>query len=274
MKKKNIKDEVVEKNEEVSFWERCKTDKKYKAKIELIGYGVLVLFLVIYLNIGSMNSGIGNVSSIMNDNMLDKNTNEKDSFLNGEVDLIKKLDDNYQYDVLVNLKHVIDNTEIESELSYSGKRYDEEVIIDRVINEEKNTYYKIGTLYYSFVDDKYSVIDEEIVYNMLDKRYIELEGLLELLDVASLDHVTDYSSGKKEYVYHLKVRDIDKTYVGDENIEFSLVSDNDILSIKVDYSDLFKVIKKDILECEVEYTYQNIGKIEEFHVMSDNNAVE
>ena len=51
-----------ENEEKGTFFERYKTDKKFSAKVQLSGYGVFLLVLIVFLNVGAMNSGstVGN----------------------------------------------------------------------------------------------------------------------------------------------------------------------------------------------------------------------
>ena len=48
MKKNNGSNNKVNEKSELSFVEKYKTDKKYKAKVELIGYGIFIIGLIIY----------------------------------------------------------------------------------------------------------------------------------------------------------------------------------------------------------------------------------
>lgn len=273
MKKKNVNEVENQEEKNLSFFEKYKTDKKYKAKVELIGYGIFIVVLIVYLNISSMNSNSANFQNITNEEILTGKSDNETTSLEKE-DLLEKIDKNYEYDIRVSLKYLSDNEELDKDIHYFGKRYEDERIIDKELEDGKNTYYKIGSMYYILSDSEYQLIDKSKIYDLVDNTYIELDEVKKYLDISSLDHVTDYSSGKEEYVYHLKVRDVVKTYTGDEKIEFSLVSENDILTMKVDYSNLMKVIDKDILECKIEYVYQNVDKVEEFHIMNETNNKE
>ena len=233
MKKKNI-DKTINKEENMSFFEKMKTDKKYNAKVQLIGYGVLVVALIIYVNITSLGS-VSSGNSIMNDN-------DNSDYLIGADDeyslsLLEKLEDNYNYDVVVNIKTEIqdDQLEEESKIHYVGKSYGNQLEITKEDSVGSNLYYKVDNKYYSKNDEGMEFIEEDIVYDVVDSDYIELNGIMDLLDKASLDHVTDYSSGKKEYVYHLKVRDIIVSYKLEDEVEFKIEEENGILKINVDF---------------------------------------
>lgn len=271
MKKKNI-DKTINKEENMSFFEKMKTDKKYNAKVQLIGYGVLVVALIIYVNITSLGS-VSSGNSIMNDN-------DNSDYLIGADDedslsLLEKLEDNYNYDVVVNIKTEIqdDQLEEESKIHYVGKSYGNQLEITKEDSVGSNLYYKVDNKYYSKNDEGMEFIEEDIVYDVVDSDYIELNSIMDLLDKASLDHVTDYSSGKKEYVYHLKVRDIIVSYKLEDVVEFKIEEENGILKINVDYSILLRVINSNILECKLEAIVTDIGKVEKFLVLDNEDSI-
>ena len=82
-----------------------------------------------------------------------------------------------------------------------------------------------------------------------------------------MDHVTNYSSGKKESVYHLRVSDIIKSSMDSLVVEFTVLEENDILTITVDYLNLMKQTSKDVVRSSATYTYKNIGSVLAFSVM-------
>lgn len=271
--KKNKKEMVEDKKEEnLSFFEKIKTDKKYKAKVEFIGYGIFIVVLIIYLNISAMNHPISS-NTILSDNYEDsqKNTELETS------DLLKKITNNYEYDIQVQLNALREEGEQQKEvmnmIHYSGKSFSNNVVIHREVDGNISEYYKVDDFYYRKEGDDILFVEENTIYDLIDKEYIELEGVKRYIDKASLDHVTDYSSGSKEYVYHLKVKDVVLSYSDDDMVEIDVVMKDDVLTVQIDYSNLIKVLHSEILECKVEYVYRNIGKIEEFQILNkEDNA--
>lgn len=255
-----MKKERKEKKD-LSFLEKFKSDKKYKAKVELVGYGVFILILVLYLNIASAGSSSVNYQDSINDEKTNNTTDEKTA--SSEIDILFNNDINYEYEVNLSFKT---KEEEEKNLIYKGKKYSDEMIIEKNFNEDVVTYYKLGKEYYNTSMELLSVND---IYDNISYEYIELDSVLSNLKLASLDHITDYSSGKKEYVYHLSIRDILNKDTGDLKIEYSVEIDNDIFDIKVDYSNLYKELDSDIISLEVEYIYKNINKIEELNLKNN-----
>ena len=258
----------MNKSNKESFLEKYKTDKKYKAKIQLIGYGAFIILLIVYLNIASLNTtSHGNIVTLKNNtNQLEeKETEEKRS------NLLKQISDNYEYEIKVSLTQEKDD--LKSEVTYNGKRFKNNMEITKKTNNENTNYYKVDSKYYTKEEDKYQLSKEETIYNLIEKEYIELEEIKEYIEKASLDHITEYSNGIKEYVYHLKVKDIVKSYPETEEIEINITEEKDILTIKIDYTNLIKITKEDkIAECKVEYQYKNINKIEEFTIIEEQKS--
>lgn len=275
--KKNINQDNNQRQEDLSFIEKMKTDKKYNAKVQLIGYGVLIVALVIYANVASMGNSISG-NRILSDDNYDYSSDNEDDSSDG---LLEKVDDNYRYDIVVDIKTKNQGEEevqdaVESQIRYVGKSYENQMEITREDLNGSNLYYKVDDRYYSKNDDSMDFIQEDVIYDLIDSEYIELDDILELMDKASLDHVTDYSSGKKEYVYHLKVRDIIVTYKLEDVVEIKVLEENGVLSINVDYSSLIHVVDESIEECKLEATITDIGKVEEFLVLNEeeNSSVE
>ena len=102
----------------------------------------------------------------------------------------------------------------------------------------------------------------------------QLNSLKKYLDKANLDHVTDYSSGKKESVYHLKLKDIIPGYQDEDEIEINILEENNILTIKIDYTKLVEKASEDLKEAKIEYIYTNIGNVEEFKIIEENKENE
>lgn len=254
----------------LSFFEKIRTDKKYSAKVQLIGYGVLIVVLVLYLNIANMGRTVPS-GNLVPDDISDGNTSLENTEHKSN-DLLKEIDKNYQYDQHVVLKRK--NGDVGEELSshYYGKSYGNNLEINKEDATGIKNYYKIEDRYYVKDDTGVVFTDVDIVYDLVDGEYLELSDIKKLMNKASLDHVTDYSSGKKEYVYHLKVKDIILSYQKDDVVEIGATLENDTLTIHIDYSNLLSVIDENVLECSMEVVYTEIGKIEEFQVLGDENA--
>ena len=253
------KKEDNKKNNIKEIYEHYKTDKKYQAKVQLIAGTALIIMLVLYLNISSTTSSYGNITDIKND--IPNQTEEKTT--NNKTDLLKEIEDNYEYDTKIKYKQ----TDEEKELHYYGKSYKENLEINKEENNHKNTYYKVDSRYYQKNNEEYELIKDEIVYDIIEKEEIELASIKEYINKSSLDHVTDYSSGKKEYVYHLKINDVIKSYQNNDKIEIIVVEENNTLKINIDFTKIVNITNKNITECQIEYTYYNINNVIKFDVL-------
>ena len=291
-----LKNENKEENnsENKSFFEKLKTDKKYKAKVELTGYAIFIVVLVIFLNI----SNIGNNYNYSDINVVSDNEKTEVDIDEENSDLLESLDNNYSYDIKVEVKkgssdssqnkdaETVQNQDSDANekqnngdadsleeiktVSYNGKSYDNNIVINKSFDNNNMTYYKVDKEYYTKDGDKFNVVDINSVYDLLDAKYIEIAGVKEYIEKASLDHYTNYSSGKKEYVYNLKVSDVINSFKGDNLVEIDVIIENDTINVKIDYSNLIKINDDSIIECLVTYVYKDIGKVEEFVIIEED----
>lgn len=257
--------------ENQTFKEKYKNDSKYKAKVQLIGYGLFILFLIVYLNIASMgakNTKLSNTTTKNNDNIPTKENNNIETKTDKELgQWLKDIGTNYEYDVVASSKIKNDNgAEQTSQTHYWGKIYQNKMIINKEANGSTTYFLKEDNNYYLNELDNYTLSKKEAVYSEIDEDIIEFDMLNLLLKNANLDHVTNYSSGKKEYEYHLKIRDIIKTYQEDTEISFEIVIEDNVVTVEVDYAPMINIVEqvKKQEEYKVTYLYKNIGKIEEF----------
>ena len=261
---KNKENKVMNGEKEKSFFEKYKSDPRYKAKVQLTTWGIFIAIIVIVLNIASMTKSsrpISNTVTPIHDT-------KKDESKLGE--WLDQIGDNYEYEVDVSIKKDDDSSD---SVKYLGKSYDKRLTIDRVYQGNTLHYQKEIDKYYSYVNENtYEEINEEDIYSLVKAEYVSKEGLQNFLENASLDHVTDYSNGKKEYEYHLKVRDMIKTYMGDDEITFQVVEENEKITIDVDYALLLKQLSFKYTEVKVTYLYQNIGKVEEIQAINENHV--
>lgn len=253
-------------NNKESFFQKVKTDKKYKAKVELLGYVVLIVLIIIYLN-------ISNIGNNYNYNNVTDNTSSKEE-TKKETNLLDDLDDNYNYsiDVYQETKQSNDTNATNIEINYNGKSYKDNLIINKVINGNSTTYYKVEDEYYTKENEEYNLTDEDIIYDILDKKYLEYNNVKKYIKKASLDHITNYSSGKNEYVYNLKVSDIIQSYKESDLVEIDITIENDIITMNIDYTNLLKVTDETITKCTVTYTYKDINKVEEFNIINPTST--
>lgn len=259
-----------------SFFERYKRDKKFCAKVQLIFYGIFLLGLVIYLNATGMNGGSNTANNVIGNTIGSGNLEDKNASLD-DSSLLEKLSNNYNYDIKIDYKKKsMDTTnneelEIEHSVSYSGKSYDNKLEINKVKDNNTYLYYKVDDKYYCMIDNITSNVWDNEVYDVINNKYIEIDKILELINESSLDHVTNFSNGKKEYVYHYKVLS-SKTSSNVANIvEIEIEEDNGILDIDIDYTNLVKELDNTIVELELEAIVSNIDLVEDFEVIVSND---
>ena len=259
-----------------SFFERYKNDKKFSAKVQLTFYGVFLLGLVIYLNVGAMNNGSTAHNNIIGNTVGSGNLEEENASLD-DTGLLENLSNNYVYDIKIGYKKKsMDTTnnkevEIEHSVGYSGKSYNDKLEIKKVRDNNTYLYYKVDNKYYSMIDNITSNVWDNEIYDVINNKYIEIDKILELINDSSLDHVTNFSNGKSEYVYHYKVLSPNSSNNIDNVVEIKIDEDNGILNIDIDYTNLVKELDSTIVELGLEATVSNIGLVEDFEVIVSND---
>lgn len=282
-KGKKVSSEQVNKEEvKQSFLERYKNDKKFSAKVQLMGYGIFLVVLIIYLNFTSMGSGNAIGNNVMGNTVGSGNLNEENTSLD-DTNLLEKLGNNYSYDIKVSFDKLSMNTEtneeieVEHNIRYSGKSYDNKLEIKKEKDGLESLYYRVDNKYYSMIDNITTSVKDTEIYDEIVSKYIELDGIMDLIDNSSLDHVTNFSSGKKEYVYHYKVLSAKSNNQDNGVVEINIIEEDNILKIDIDYTNLFREIDAIIVECSLEATISNIGLVEDFEVIvseDENTSME
>lgn len=253
-----------------SFITKMKSDKKYRAKVELAGYGIIIILIVIYVNLSNLTNNY-DYNKPTNKNLdIKTDTEEK------QTNLLEKLNNNYNYTIEVSVKKAIENAdneetkETETKYNYNGKSYKNNLIINKKINDVETTYYKVQNEYYQKEQDNYNKIEESTIYDLIESKYIELENIKKYIETSNLDHFTNYSSGKKEYVYNLSLSDIVPNYKENDIVPINITTENEVVTINIDYTKLLKISDKTINECIINYTYSDIDKVEEFSIIEES----
>ena len=245
------KDEKVVEEKE-NFFKKMKEDKKYNAKVQLIGYGVFILIIVVFLNVGSMVGG--NSTGVLENDIIE------------EVNIIDEIDNNYEYNINISLSK---GEELVNNYRYYGKRYNGNKEINKEVGEVVSSYYKVNDYYYVMNGEELSFVEKNIIYDLVDSKYVELDDVMVMIDKASLDHVVDDSLGNNESVYNLYVKDMVISVKNDDIISFNVKEVDDKLLIDVDYTNLIKLFDESVTSFKVSYEYFNVGDVEEFSVIKD-----
>ena len=238
------------KDEKLSFREKMK-DKRYSAKVQLIGYGIFIILVLIYASISTRkyNNPSNNTNNKSNDNSQVENIEEKK--------LLDTIKDNYHYEV--NLSITEEETK---DYIFTGDRYNDIVSI----NYNNNIFYSKDNEYYAKQEDNYVITDKKTVYGDIDNNYLELNNIINYIKKSKLDRTTEYSSGEIDSVYYLYLKDIIPNYMEEDYIEITVNEKEDILSINIDYSNFMNYKDKKIKKYIVNAKYNNINKIEEFKI--------
>ena len=199
------------------FLKKWKSDKKYRAKIKLIFYGVFIILVAVYAS--TLNT------SITED---DKKDDPKEEVINDEV---IEVPENYHYEI---------NIEIDND---TYKYYGEKTIA-------RTTITKIGdaTINYLYEDNEYYINDNntyvkttrEEVYDIINYNYLDLNNINNYLKKAT----------KVNNMYYIYLKDIILNDETDEYITI-IIDDN---NINIDYSSLMKKInnyEKCIVEIQI-----------------------
>ena len=252
IKKRNEND-----NKFSEFIEKYKTDEKYRAKTKLIGYGIFIAILILIVDIASINSSSSeNIISLNKEK--NSETNEKEVLT--EENLLNRINDNYEYIIQIHL-----SKENEEDITYTGKRYKEDVEINKTYQSTTEKYIKNKEKYYRENNGQYEEITPTTIFDKVSEKYIQLSEVKTLISKAILNHETKYSTGKKEYVYDLKVKDIIKSHQDLDTIEITVTEENNTLTIETDITKLLEKENKEIKKCFITYKYENIGNIEQFN---------
>ena len=242
-----MKKNIEENNDKISFMEKMK-DKKYSAKVQLIGYGIFILLVLIYATVSNKNYNYSN-----NTTNKTTNNNEVTSNVINNKSLLESIKDNYNYEISLSITTNNDT----KDYNYRGYSYNNEVSI----NYDNNLYYYKDNEYYKKENDDLVIIDKKDIYNDIDNTYLELKNILKYIDKSSLDRTTNYSSGEIDSVYYLYLKDMITNYNGEEYIEILVNEKDDVLSIKIDYSNFMNYKNKDISKYIVDAKYTDINEL-------------
>ena len=196
-------------------------DKREKAKLELILYGIFFLGLIIFLRIGNMRSTHNEVNN--NDNIF-----------------IFQITDNYEYNINITINDIVYN--------YTGKVLGYNEVITNNNNNEH--YYKKKDIYYKLDSDKgYILTNKKDIYNIIDYDYLDINNIKEYIKLST----------REDNIYKVKVSDINLSNTKEDYITIKI--DNINNTIDIDYTNLFKEKNNTINNYLVSISYSNIDKI-------------
>lgn len=212
---------MKEEKKKLTLKEKLK-DKKERAKLELLFYGIFFLAIIVFTRILS---GYNDVPKV----------NNTKSFIN-------EITDNYEYNIDIN----IDN----NKYKYYGKRLGNNMSINKVIDNKYDYFYKMGNKYYILdTNGNYILTSVEDIYNYIDYRYLDISNIKEYIKLSTKDNNN----------YNIKVSDLILNSNNTNTITISIDELNN--TITLDYTELFKIDNNNLNKEIVTIKYTNINKI-------------
>ena len=213
----------IDRKKKNSLKDRLK-DKRERAKLELIIYGIFFILIVIFAR--TINRG--SFSEVQNNSIL------VDSF-------VTLLDDNYEYDVVITYNDNI--------YYYYGRVLGNNRSVYLKTNDTLKKYRYMNNKYYSLVDDNFILVGEDEVYPYIDYRYFDLNNIKEYMKLTVRDNNT----------YNIKISDI-VLNSNEEDYVIIKVNEGD-KNIIIDYTSLFKLSDANTSNVTVNITYSNIDNV-------------
>lgn len=161
-------------------------DKKEKAKIELMIYGIIFLILIVFVKVGSVS------------NKVYKTIDEENNFIND-------ITDNYEYDIEIDINNSI--------TKYHGKKLGYN---SSIVKDNSEYYYNMNDKYYVLDDSgNYILIKENDIFSIIDYKYLDVNTIKEYINLADADN----------NVYKVKLSDIDMSIDSDDYISITVDDD-------------------------------------------------
>lgn len=212
---------MKEEKKKLTLKEKLK-DKRERAKLELLFYGIFFLAIIVFTRILS---GYNDVPKV----------NNTKSFIN-------EITDNYEYNIDIN----IDN----NKYKYYGKRLGNNMSINKVIDNKYDYFYKMGNKYYILdTNGNYILTSVEDIYNYIDYRYLDISNIKKYIKLSTKDNNN----------YNIKVSDLILNSNNTNTITISIDELNN--TITLDYTELFKIDNNNLNKEIVTIKYTNINKI-------------
>lgn len=212
---------MKEEKKKLTLKEKLK-DKRERAKLELLFYGIFFLAIIVFTRILSGHNDVPKVTATK-------------SFIN-------EITDNYEYNIDIN----IDN----NKYKYYGKRLGNNMSINKVIDNKYDYFYKMGNKYYILdTNGNYILTSVEDIYNYIDYRYLDISNIKEYIKLSTKDNNN----------YNIKVSDIILNSNNTNTITISIDELNN--TITLDYTELFKIDNNNLNKEIVTIKYTNINKI-------------
>jgi len=200
------------------FLEKWNTDKKYQTKIKLSLYTAFVVIVSI-IAISNRTPITQNETEIN-----DESNNISNEFTeNKQIDLIK-IPPKYDYKIEIKIN--------ENKYLYKGTRINNQETITKETNDTVINYIYENGLYYKQVESNYILTEEEEIYDIIDKSYLEIETINQYLSIAT--------KMLNQHIVYLKY-----ITLGDNSEEYIIIELNKNIT-NIDYTALMHKFNKHI----------------------------
>ncbi len=198
-----------------NFMEKWKTDKKFRAKIKLLLYGLFLVSVIIYV------TTLDNKQLPVENETIDIIEEKKDTIT---------IPTKYKY---------ITEVEIDNDkYTYSGEKNDEQLTISKTNNDKTTDYIFKDNEYYVKEGELYIKTTKDEVYDIVNYNYISLEAINNYLEKSK-------TNNNNQYLVYLK--DI---ILGNDSEEYFTISINDN-KISIDYTPLIKQFNQNVKKYKV-----------------------
>ena len=233
------KKDKLESGSQVNFSEKIK-DSRYKAKLELGFYAILILVIIICFGSGSLENGNSTDSNVISPGDDDRETVEE---VVEKMSYYEMLDySNFSYEIKgeENLTFV-----------YTGKADAEKVSINR---DGEEYYYGEGMFYQSNGEEK-TVVEESVIFDKLKYNFLNIVDLKEYIKLGSTDNVITRSNGDKKTYYSINLRDIIQDNHTEDILSVEVLEEGEKVVVTLLANSLYK---DDYDTCTIEIIYTDI----------------
>ncbi len=192
------------------FLEKWHSDKKYQAKIKLLGYAVFIVIVTLF----AASQG-GNIQEPINDNNLDEPTIDSE---------LIDIPDVYSYTINITIN--------DKQYTFTGNKNKNDEIITKTSDESIENFMYRNDYYYKETDGNYIKTSRNVVYEPIDYEYIDLENINLYLSKAK------QNNGE----YFIYIKDIILNSTTDEYFVINRYNNR----IDIDYTSLMKQTDPDI----------------------------
>lgn len=210
-------------NKYIEKIKEMRKDKKGRAKLELMAYGIFFLILILFIRISSFTISSSSINNTITSNSI-----------------IDRINNNYSYNIDINIDNSIYN--------YKGKVLGTNESLTKKINDIEEYYYVMNGKYYILDNNgNYILTNKADIYNIIDYNYLDINNIKEYLTLGT----------KNNNTYTIKVSDIILNNNSTDTITIT-IEDNKLI---IDYTNILKIDKEDVNKAIVTITYDNVDKI-------------